>query len=157
MTTDGSKQSSGGHPEIRGLGPADAPRIAEILEESPGAAPWSKETLAEFLSTGGSAWGAEVCRQVVGVLAGRVVVDEFEILNLAVLTVHRRLRLGTALIVCALDYARSCHCKRVHLEVRSSNSNAITLYARLGFVETGLRKQYYTQPFEDARLFMFPM
>ena len=40
----------------------------------------------------------------------------------------------------------------VHLEVREGNGNARRLYERLGFKEDGLRKDYYTDPTENAVL-----
>jgi ribosomal-protein-alanine N-acetyltransferase len=36
------------------------------------------------------------------------------------------------------------------LEVRKSNLPAIKLYKKLGFVEAGIRKDFYTKPLEDA-------
>ena len=36
------------------------------------------------------------------------------------------------------------------LEVRRSNTPARQLYAKAGFVEAGVRPNYYTQPVEDA-------
>ena len=36
------------------------------------------------------------------------------------------------------------------LEVRRSNTAALRLYAKAGFVEAGVRRNYYTQPVEDA-------
>jgi ribosomal-protein-alanine N-acetyltransferase len=40
--------------------------------------------------------------------------------------------------------------KRATLEVRRSNVPAQKLYERLGFVQAGVRPDYYTQPAEDA-------
>ena len=38
----------------------------------------------------------------------------------------------------------------LRLEVRVSNENARALYARMGFQQLGLRKNYYHNPKEDA-------
>ena len=40
----------------------------------------------------------------------------------------------------------------VHLEVREGNGTARRLYERLGFKEDGLRRDYYTDPTENAVL-----
>ena len=40
------------------------------------------------------------------------------------------------------------HC--LTLEVRESNDSARALYAKLGFLQAGLRKNYYRNPKEDA-------
>ena len=42
--------------------------------------------------------------------------------------------------------------RTVHLEVREGNDTARRLYQRLGFAEDGLRKNYYTDPLENAVL-----
>jgi ribosomal-protein-alanine N-acetyltransferase len=34
--------------------------------------------------------------------------------------------------------------------VRRSNETAISLYAKLGFTVAGIRREYYTEPVEDA-------
>lgn len=41
---------------------------------------------------------------------------------------------------------------RIDLEVRASNSVAISFYKRHGFEDVGIRKNYYTNPKEDALL-----
>jgi ribosomal-protein-alanine N-acetyltransferase len=47
---------------------------------------------------------------------------------------------------------RAALVKEVVLEVRASNHPALALYRRLGFVESGRRKDYYQIPVEDALL-----
>jgi ribosomal-protein-alanine N-acetyltransferase len=42
----------------------------------------------------------------------------------------------------------------VFLEVRESNSAAITLYGKLGFISVGKRPAYYSETGEDALVFM---
>ena len=41
---------------------------------------------------------------------------------------------------------------RLYLEVRRSNARALRLYGGLGFEQTGIRKNYYEEPVEDAVL-----
>ena len=40
----------------------------------------------------------------------------------------------------------------IHLEVRESNTAAIALYEKYGFIRDGLRRGYYEEPKEDALL-----
>ncbi|OCN04429.1 hypothetical protein A4S06_11185 [Erysipelotrichaceae bacterium MTC7] len=42
--------------------------------------------------------------------------------------------------------------EHVFLEVRNSNKNAISFYEKLGFIEIDVRKNYYKDPTEDARI-----
>ena len=46
--------------------------------------------------------------------------------------------------------ARKNKAQRIALEVRPSNAIALALYKDLGFIETGLRKAYYSNNQEDA-------
>jgi ribosomal-protein-alanine N-acetyltransferase len=49
-----------------------------------------------------------------------------------------------------IDLAGSRGISRIWLEVRASGSSARRLYEKFGFVESGRRKSYYTDPLEDA-------
>jgi len=51
-----------------------------------------------------------------------------------------------------MEQARREQARRVHLEVRESNTAARKLYERWGFREVGRRKSYYSGPPEDALL-----
>jgi ribosomal-protein-alanine N-acetyltransferase len=46
--------------------------------------------------------------------------------------------------------ARVLGARRATLEVRASNDDARRLYERLGFHVAGRRRNYYTNPIEDA-------
>ncbi|KJY90858.1 ribosomal-protein-alanine N-acetyltransferase [Pseudoalteromonas piscicida] len=58
-----------------------------------------------------------------------------------------------------LAQAESLQAENIFLEVRASNTAAIALYHRYGFVEMGLRKNYYpsTHGREDAMLMALPL
>ena len=51
-----------------------------------------------------------------------------------------------------LEHLRESGAQLVTLEVRTSNRPAIALYRKLGFQIIGIRKDYYTNPVEDAYL-----
>ena len=70
-------------------------------------------------------------------------------MNVAVHPDHRRKGLGEMLVL-ALCEALSGENTSLALEVRSSNAPAISLYEKLGFVQVGLRRNYYRNPKEDA-------
>ncbi|MBT8763416.1 ribosomal protein S18-alanine N-acetyltransferase [Desulfohalobiaceae bacterium Ax17] len=76
--------------------------------------------------------------------------EEMEILNLAVHPKKRRQGLGTKLLCTALNFFRRKNGKKVFLEVRPSNVAALNLYKRAGFIQAGLRKNYYPDNGEDA-------
>ncbi len=76
-------------------------------------------------------------------------VDESEILHVETAPAHRRQGLAQSLLIEALNWARSNQRMTVWLEVRTSNVPAIALYAKMGFVTSRTRRQYYADG-EDA-------
>jgi ribosomal-protein-alanine N-acetyltransferase len=44
--------------------------------------------------------------------------------------------------------------RKVFLEVRQSNAPALALYEHMGFLRVGVRKNFYSNPTEDACLMM---
>jgi len=50
----------------------------------------------------------------------------------------------------AIASSREAGATFITLEVRQSNTSALTLYRKLGFEIMGTRKNYYTKPDEDA-------
>ena len=89
-----------------------------------------------------------------GVVAGYAialaVVDEAEILNLAVHPELRGRGIGGNLLDAALTEVQSRGAEQVYLEVRESNDAARKLYAARGFDEVTRRRGYYRNPLEDA-------
>ena len=80
------------------------------------------------------------------------VAGEGQILNIAVDLPYRRQGLATEMMRAMLSFGIDNGLSLFTLEVRKSNDAAIRLYKTCGFVETGLRKGYYTKPEEDAVL-----
>src|SRR5262249_23924557 len=89
---------------------------------------------------------------ITGVVIGRRVGDEAEILNLAVRPENRRRGEGTELVRKMLEAFAGNGVSRVFLEVRESNAGAIGFYERLGFQAAGSRKDYYQNPTEAAKV-----
>jgi [ribosomal protein S18]-alanine N-acetyltransferase len=79
-----------------------------------------------------------------------VVLDEIHVNNFAVRPECRQLGVGRALLEYVLSLGTGLGARKATLEVRRSNVAALKLYERLGFVVSGARKRYYTNPVEDA-------
>jgi ribosomal-protein-alanine N-acetyltransferase len=77
------------------------------------------------------------------------VVDEVHLLNVAVAVSARRRGLGRALMHDLIAYARANAVVRILLEVRASNTAALSLYDSLGFTRFNVRPRYYSDG-EDA-------
>jgi ribosomal-protein-alanine N-acetyltransferase len=76
--------------------------------------------------------------------------DEAQINNIAVHPDYRRLGIAETLLRDVLAALRDDGVVFVSLEVRPSNHPARVLYEKLGFQIMGFRKEYYTNPAEDA-------
>ena len=78
-----------------------------------------------------------------GLLVGRVVAEEAEVLTLAVAPGARRGGIGAHLVARFLDEAAARGAEAAFLEVATSNRAAIGLYQQAGFARTGIRRGYY--------------
>jgi ribosomal-protein-alanine N-acetyltransferase len=76
--------------------------------------------------------------------------DQIHINNLAVQPDLRGQGLASRLLADVMAELAAAGATRATLEVRRSNVPALRLYAKAGFVEAGVRRNYYTQPVEDA-------
>ena len=89
------------------------------------------------------------CR-VAGFCAFWLVFDEIHINNIAMRPGFRAQGIGSALLRQALAEGRQLGARRATLEVRASNEGARRLYERMGFYVAGIRRNYYSEPVEDA-------
>ena len=87
---------------------------------------------------------------VVGHAYMRQIFDEGHINNLAVKISQRRRGIGSMLVEGLISAAHKRGITALTLEVRVSNTAAISLYEKHGFKPEGLRKNYYTNPSEDG-------
>jgi ribosomal-protein-alanine acetyltransferase len=78
--------------------------------------------------------------------------SEAELESIAVAAGQRRRGIAGKLLTSLIEVARDRGAQSIDLEVRSSNAEAIRLYLRAGFRETGMRPRYYREPDEDALL-----
>lgn len=89
---------------------------------------------------------------VAGFLILSTVLDEAEIIEVAVSENLRRCGLGSGLMDEVFDWCRKNEISKIFLEVRESNFPARMYYKKYGFVENGVRKNYYREPVENAVL-----
>jgi ribosomal-protein-alanine N-acetyltransferase len=89
---------------------------------------------------------------LIGYICFWCIFEELRILNLAVHPKVRRLHIANQLVQFSMSFGRSQGTVKALLEVRSSNTPAVSLYQSLGFLEYGRRKDYYSNPMEDAIL-----
>lgn len=90
---------------------------------------------------------------ILGLLIARKIDFEWELENIVVANGVRRQKLATRLLSEFLGYVREAHGNRIFLEVRESNFAARSLYEKFCFRRAGVRKNYYSEPVEDAFLY----
>ena len=121
---------------------ADVPAAAAI-EASVQAFPWTESLFYQSLKDDHSAWVMEEAGQIIGFAVSSQVLDEASLLTIGVRPDWQRQGLGRQLIECVIEQASGQGAAVLFLEVRKSNKGARSLYRRMGFVETGVRKGYY--------------
>lgn len=126
------------------------PQIA-LLERECFADPWSQQSIASELHNPLSLWlVAQEGQTLLGYVGSQTCQDETDMMNIAVSPASRRQGVARDLIEALVSALRERGSKQLTLEVRASNGPARQLYESLGFLQVGLRKNYYRNPKEDA-------
>ncbi len=112
--------------------------------------PWSEEGILEAYRLGTKFFIAENSKQLMGYIGIKAVIDEGYITNVAVYPQYRGMGVAAALLNKVFDFAKEKGLSFVSLEVRASNTAAVSLYEKTGFKEEGRRKDFYRLPREDA-------
>ena len=136
--------------EIRKMTAREVPRVAE-LEKNCFSQPWSEKSVAGELENPLSLWlVAMEGDRLAGYVGSQTVMDETDMMNLAVGSEFRRQGVGEALVNALVASLKELGSRCLTLEVRDSNEAARALYGKLGFREIGRRRGYYRDPREDA-------
>lgn len=116
-----------------------------------GSEAWSERSVAGELVNPLSLWLVwQECGEVMGYVGSQTVMDETDMMNVAVHPGARRRGIAEQLILALCEELAKRGSRCLTLEVRASNAPAIALYEKLGFLEIGRRKNYYRNPREDA-------
>ena len=135
---------------IRKMTEQDLDEVMMIEKES-FSLPWSRESYLGELRNSFANYIVCDCAGVVAGYAGIwVVFEEAHITNVAVGKSFRSQGIGLALMAEAERIARSKKATRILLEVRPSNEVALHMYRNLNYMQTALRKAYYSDNGEDA-------
>ena len=123
------------------------------IENACFAHPWSRQSIEAELDNETSLFYVAVeDGQVVGYIGMSFVLDEGYIYNVAVKADCRKNGVGSALIQTLVTHCRKNNFAFLTLEVRESNAPARSLYEKFGFIKVGERKNYYSDPTENAVL-----
>ena len=132
----------------------DLPEVLDIERES-FPSPWTEGMFTRELgSTHSVCLAARVDYEnksiVVAYIIFWLVVDEVHLHNLAVKKEYRGQGIAFKLMEAMAEIAGENEITDQTLEVRRSNTEAIKLYEKCGFVVKGIRPLYYTDTHEDA-------
>ena len=133
--------------EIIRMNESHVSAVAE-LERQNFSEPWPEIAVRSELTNKLALWLVAVEDGVVaGYVGSQTVLQEADMMNIAVADTHRRQGIARLLVE---ELIRQLDAYQLTLEVRASNAPAIALYEKLGFTQVGLRKNYYHKPKEDA-------
>lgn len=137
--------------DFRALSQQDAPACLSIVMAA-FTTPWEELDFI-FQTPSIAVYGVFIQNNLTGFIAVSIMIDESEILNLAIHPDHQQKGIGKALLTHTIQVLKNQHVKKIFLEVDITNTPAQRLYQRTGFHTMGYRKAYYPQPdgtFHDA-------
>lgn len=140
---------------IRRMKEDDLPAVRTI-EALSFSNPWSDSTFLGEIQNTPVSFPLVVVRKpsdkVIGYIIYWHIREDVQVNNIAVHPDFRGKGIGEALMRHVIEKVRRNGATFMTLEVRLSNAAAVTLYKKLGFDILGTRKNYYTNPDEDAYL-----
>lgn len=128
--------------------PADLESVAALAKRAD-AFGWTIRNFQDALAAGYTITLAFDRDTLLGYAVTMQVIDEAELLEIAVDPVFQGKGFGKALLAQVLASVKNDAARLVHLEVRESNQRARKMYLSAGFVEVGKRRNYY--PCESGR------
>ncbi len=130
--------------------------VLEIEADAYGAHHWSKDGFRNEISNNLAHY---ICAfkkneqdelELVGYSGIWTIFEEAHITTLAVSSRHRGQHVAQAILLAQIKFLYKNMVKYLTLEVRESNTKAISLYEKFGFKSLGKRKNYYQDNGEDA-------
>lgn len=136
--------------EIQFMNESHVAQVAE-LEKLCFSAPWSENSIRYELTNPLSLWFVAVDgEKLLGYIGSQTVMDEADMMNVAVDPAARRRGIALRLVQALVQALAAKQVRALTLEVRAGNEPAKALYEQLGFLQVGRRPNYYRNPKEDA-------
>ncbi len=126
-----------------------------LIEQSCFSTPWTEQSICDSVGVENNYFNiAYADGKPAGYMSMQLAAGEGDIMRVAVLPEYRRLGIGRALLnECFLSNKPDA----VFLDVRENNVPAIRLYESFGFEKIGIRKNYYSNPTENAIIMTFKL
>jgi ribosomal-protein-alanine N-acetyltransferase len=143
--------------KIRTATPDDISLLLQLERDSTTAAHWTLQQYTDLFRDGAGARRLVLLAEredvPLGFLVAQHIAPEWELENIVVSSTERRKGIGGRLMRALIDAASQSASESVFLEVRESNRPARRFYQKTGFLQGGVRKDYYRDPPEDAILY----
>lgn len=127
---------------VRLMQPDDLQPVIDIERQS-NSHPWTERNFQDAFTSGNLCLVAREHGQVCAFAIARMLLDEAELLLIAVTPSERRQGVAALLWNELSQRLATSGARLVHLEVRASNHVARSFYQSRGFAPVGVRKNYY--------------
>ena len=114
--------------------------------------PWKYETFLSSFEVGHKGLICKHDSEIIGFIIFSPINPEAHILSISVTKKIQSKGVGSLLLQSMLDQCAAMNNKKIFLEVRTSNLQAINFYQKFGFSKDAIRDNYYTDNSEDALL-----
>jgi [ribosomal protein S18]-alanine N-acetyltransferase len=141
---------------VRPMTGADIDSAIEIAVGQPHAPSYSRESYMSAIDNSAPQRRVALVAKngqdgaILGFIIASFVAPESELETLVTSEKYQRQGIARRLIAALLEGLRKSGISQVYLEVRLSNSPAISLYQSIGFTQISTRRSYYSNPIEDA-------
>lgn len=110
---------------------------------------WNLDILKDELKSNNSKFIiAKLENEIVGFAGVKFIIDEADIMNIAVKFSYRKQGIASLLLKNLIDVCKNNNINTINLEVNEENFPAINLYKKYEFLEIGRRKKYYDGKFD---------
>lgn len=110
---------------------------------------WNLDILKDELKSSNSKFiVAKLENEIVGFAGAKFIIDEADIMNIAVKFSYRKQGIASLLLKNLIDICKNNNINSINLEVNERNFPAINLYKKYEFLEVGRRKKYYNKKFD---------
>ena len=139
---------------IRLSNPSDLERLL-VIENNTNPSPWTEEQMQSSFDVGHHSFLCEDNNEnIIGFVIYVAVEQEAHLLNIAVDNNYQRKGIGSILINHLKRQVQAMGINLITLEVRVSNTNAISFYKKHNFIEDAIRANYYSKPKPEDALLM---
>lgn len=122
-----------------------------VIENENFSVPWTETGFFTYLMRSDALFlVAEEDDTIFGYCGIIMAADEGDITNVSVQKEHQGQGIGAMLVKELEQRVKALGIEKIFLEVRQSNAPALALYEKQGFEHMGVRKNYYSDPVEDA-------